>query len=592
MIPESFLQELLSRTDLVGLIDAHVPLKKAGVEYAACCPFHNEKTPSFTVSPTKQFYHCFGCGAHGTAIGFLMEYTGLDFREAVRDLASRAGMQVPETLPDRNEPRAAPRNLVQTMGKAADWYYGQLRNAQEATEYLKRRGVSGETAKLFRIGYAPPDWQNLAAVFPDYQAPELLAAGLVTENENGRRYDRFRDRVIFPILNAKGETVAFGGRLLESAGREKPEGDQGPKYLNSPETPLFSKGQELFGLPQARAGLRETDTAIVVEGYMDVVMLAQHGVRNAVATLGTATTSTHVKKLFRQVSRVVFCFDGDAAGKRAAWRALENCLEAIGEQNLVAFAFLPEGHDPDSFVSAFGKDAFLQRIAEAVPLSDFLLRALASQCEMGSAEGHAKLLTLAKPLLARLSAPLLRLQIAKRLAEASGFSQQEVERVCDLRPVVPPPPPRAKRPAPSLLRTLIRDLLQCPELARRVPLESLPGDDPDSGLLRRLATLLLPEEGEGEADEIGSHAMLIERLRRRGEEELLRQLNSINQDLLRESFSREDIEAEFGTALEKLSELRSRREFEELKEKARKLGVSGLSSDEKARYLRLLARTG
>ncbi len=596
MIPESFLQELLNRTDIVGLIDAHVPLKKAGANYAACCPFHSEKTPSFTVSSSKQFYHCFGCGAHGSAIGFLMEYTGIGFLDAVRDLAARAGMLVPETQTGRagsgdERDGASVRNLGQLLARAAEWYYGQLKNAPDAIDYLKRRGVSGETARTFRIGYAPPGWQNLAAIFSDYQSPELLAAGLAVENDSGRRYDRFRGRIMFPIVSAKGEVVGFGGRVLDGVQNRDRDGDSGPKYLNSPETPLFSKGQELFGLPQARAGLRETDTAIVVEGYMDVVMLAQHGVKNAVATLGTATTPAHVQKLLRQVARIVFCFDGDAAGRKAAWRALENSLESIGEQKLIAFAFLPEAHDPDSFVSEYGKDAFLRLIAEATPLSDFLLRELATQCDMTSAEGRAKLLALAKPLLARFSAPLLRLQIVKRLAEASGFSQQEVERLCELRPIVPPAPPRAQRPAPSLLRTLIGDLLQRPELARRVPLEALPEDDPDSELLRRLVAALLPESVEDGEEDAGvcSHAMLIERLRSRGDQDLLRQLSGINQDLLQESFSEGDVETEFRTSLEKLAEMQSRRAFEQLKEKARKLGVAGLSSEEKARYLQLLA---
>ena len=345
MIPESFIQELLHRVDIVDLIDSYVPLKKAGANYAACCPFHNEKTPSFTVSQTKQFYHCFGCSAHGTAIGFLMEYSGLGFVDAIKELASRVGMQVPEE--EARRPHDGPKltTLAEIMARAVKYYYEQLKRSEKAIDYLKRRGLSGEIAQRFGIGYAPDNWQGLEAAFDDYSRPELQQAGLVIRNEQGRLYDRFRDRVMFPIINQKGEVIAFGGRVI---------GEGEPKYLNSPETPLFEKGRELFGLPQARQALRETNTAIVVEGYMDVVALAQHGVGNAVATLGTATTATHVQKLLRQVDRIVYCFDGDSAGRKAAWRALENSLEALPAQKSIGFVFLSAQDDPDSFVRDHG----------------------------------------------------------------------------------------------------------------------------------------------------------------------------------------------------------------------------------------------
>ena len=470
MIPESFIQELLHRVEIVDLIDGYVPLRKAGANYAACCPFHNEKTPSFTVSPTKQFYHCFGCGAHGTAIGFLMEYSGLGFVEAIKELAARVGMQVPD---DEGRPHDGPRlhTLTEIMARAAKYYYEQLKRSETAIAYLKRRGVSGEIAQKFGIGYAPDGWQNLAAAFEDYSASGLQQAGLIIRNEQGRLYDRFRDRVMFPIVNQKGEVIAFGGRVL---------GDGEPKYLNSPETPLFEKGREVFGLPQARAVLREKNVAIVVEGYMDVVALAQHGVGNAVATLGTATTATHVQKLLRQVDRIVFCFDGDTAGRKAAWRALENSLEALPEQKSIGFVFLPESEDPDSYVRAEGAEAFDRLVAQAMPLSEFMMRELASRCDMTSAEGRARLVAEAKPLLARLQTPLLRLQLVKRLAEASGFSQAEVERLCDLKPVAKPAPAKASRQAPSLLRPLLRLLLQKPELARSVPLAALPANSAEA----------------------------------------------------------------------------------------------------------------
>ncbi|MDR3323058.1 MAG: DNA primase, partial [Zoogloeaceae bacterium] len=463
MIPESFIQDLLARTDLVELVDGYVRLKKSGANYAACCPFHNEKTPSFTVSPSKQFYHCFGCGAHGTAIGFLMEYQGLNFVEAVKELAGKAGMQVPEQAWDSPRPEAQGtlRRITEVMARAVQYYKEQLKKSPQAIDYLKGRGLSGEIAARFGIGYAPEGWQNLAAAFPDYEAPELASAGLVIENEQGRRYDRFRERVMFPIINPKGEVIAFGGRIL-GAGE--------PKYLNSPETPVFEKGREVFGLPQARQALREENCAIVVEGYMDVVALAQHGVGNAVATLGTATTPTHVQKLLRQVDRIVYCFDGDNAGRKAAWRALENSLECLADNKSIGFVFLPDPEDPDSFVRQQGKAAFRQLIAQATPLSDFLLRELGQRGDLTTSVGKARLVSEAKPLLHRIPTPLLRLQLVKRLAEASGFSQAEVERLCGIRGYAPPMPPKAPRQMPSLEKKLLRLVLQRPALAARIPL--------------------------------------------------------------------------------------------------------------------------
>jgi DNA primase len=570
VIPESFIQELLHRIDIVDLIDAYVPLRKAGANYAACCPFHNEKTPSFTVSPTKQFYHCFGCGAHGTAIGFLMEYSGQGFVEAVKELAARAGMQVPE---DDARPHDGPRvqALTEIMARAAKYYYEQLKRSEKAIAYLKRRGVSGEIAQKFGIGYAPEGWQNLAPAFEDYSVAGLQQAGLVLRSDQGRLYDRFRDRVMFPIMNPKGEIIAFGGRVL---------GEGEPKYLNSPETPLFEKGREVFGLPQARQSLREKNTAIVVEGYMDVVALAQHGIGNAVATLGTATTATHVQKLLRQVDRLVFCFDGDAAGRKAGWRALENSLEALPEQKTIGFVFLPEADDPDSFVRAHGAAAFDRLVAQAMPLSEFLLKELAAHCDMTSAEGRARLVAEAKPLLGRLQTPLLRLQLVKRLAEASGFSQVEVERLCDLKPVARPAPARASRPAPSLLRPLLRLLLQKPELVRRVPVEALPANSEEARAIARLCSTVL-ECG----DPIPAYAALLERLRGSEDEAVLGEAAA---ELMQQPFAEEDIDAEFSGAIDQLLEAERKRAFAVLQEKVAKLGVAGLSSEEKAHYLQAL----
>ncbi|MEI7429570.1 MAG: DNA primase [Betaproteobacteria bacterium] len=578
MIPESFIQELLHRVDVVELIDGYVPLKKAGANFAACCPFHNEKSPSFTVSPTKQFYHCFGCGAHGTAISFLMEYSGLGFIDAIKELASRVSLQVPEDE-GRDGKRAhdGPKltTLTEIMTKAAKYYYEQLKHSDKAINYLKGRGVSGEIAQKFGIGYAPDGWQNLGAAFEDYTISELQLAGLVIKNEQGRLYDRFRDRVMFPIMNQKGEVIAFGGRVM---------GEGEPKYLNSPETPLFEKGREVFGLPQARAALRDKNTAIVVEGYMDVVALSQNGVGNAVATLGTATTATHVQKLLRQVDRIVYCFDGDNAGRKAAWRALDNSLEALPEQKSIGFVFLPDTEDPDSFVRSQGTEAFERLITQATPLSEFLLRELASHCDMTSAEGKAKLVAEAKPLLSRLQTPLLRLQLVKRLAEASGFSQAEVERLCDLRPVARPAPARVPRQAPSLLRPLLRLLLQKPELAVNLPLTALPVNSAEARAVKHLCETIIAA-----GEPIPAYAALLERLRGNEDEAILREAAA---ELMQQPFAEEDIDTEFEGAVKRLQEAEHKRTFGLLQEKVTKLGVAGLSGEEKQHYLQALSERG
>ena len=576
MIPESFIQDLLARVDIVDLVDSYVKLKKAGANYAACCPFHNEKSPSFTVSPTKQFYHCFGCGAHGTAIGFVMEYQGIGFVDAVKELASRAGMVVPED--DHRSGAASPppgqtRALIDVMARAAAYYKAQLKQSPRAIEYCKKRGLTGEVAARFGIGYAPDDWQNLQAVFPDYNAEALKTAGLVIENDAGRRYDRFRDRLMIPIVNPKGDIIAFGGRII----------DQGePKYLNSPETPLFEKGRELFGLPQARQALRETNTAIVTEGYMDVIALSQNGVGNAVATLGTATTPTHVQKLLRQVDRIVFAFDGDNAGRKAAWRALENALEALADNKQIGFVFLPPEHDPDSYIREHGKAAFDRFVAQAMPLSDFMLRELGSRCDLTSSEGKAKLIYEAKPLLHKLPTPLLRLQLVKRLAEASGFAQQEVERLCDLKSYTPAAPPKAKRTAPSLTRNLLRIVLHKPQLATDLPIELLP-DTPERPALARLHQMVSADS------DAANYAILRERLRGVPEEAAIEQAAA---ELLELPFDEEGAETEFRDTIEKLQAGGHKRRFEELQGKAQQFGVAGLSAAEKMEFIELLSARG
>ena len=574
MIPDSFIQELLNRVDIVDLIDAYVRLKKAGANFVACCPFHNEKTPSFSVSPSKQFYHCFGCGAHGTAIGFLMEYSGLSFVDAVKELAARVGMPVPEDDTRRPHGGTSRVSLSEIMARAARYYYEQLKRSDKAIAYLKKRGLSGEIAQKFGIGYAPEEWQNLGTVFEDYTQTELQTVGLVIKNDQGRFYDRFRDRVMFPIISQAGEVIAFGGRVI---------GEGEPKYLNSPETPLFEKGQEVFGLPQARTALREKNTVIVVEGYMDVVALAQHGIGNVVATLGTATTARHVRKLLRQVDRIVFCFDGDAAGRKAAWRALENTLEALPEQKSVGFAFLPEPEDPDSFVRNQGVAAFERLVAEALPLSEFLMRELAARCDMTSAEGRANLVADAKPLLNRLQTPFLRLQLIKRLAEASGFSQVEVEHLCGLSPIARSAPARAPRQAPSLLRQLLRMVLQKPELAANVPLAALPDNSGEAQALRRLCEAIAEVSAEIGAPPVCS--ALLERFRN-GEDEGV--LNQAAAELMQQPFDEETLDEEFAGAVDHLRTAANRRVFEALQAKVARLGVTDLSAEEKQQYLHAL----
>jgi DNA primase len=452
VIPRNFIQDLLSRVDIVDVVDRHVKLKRAGSNFVACCPFHSEKSPSFTVSPTKQFYHCFGCGAHGTAVGFLMEYNGLGFVDAIKELAQSVGMTVPEVQPDPASQRRAEaaEDLHGVMLKAAQYYRAQLREAPHAIAYLKRRGLSGEIAKRFGIGYAPDGWQNLEPVFPDYGAKALLSTGLVKVNEDNRRYDLFRDRIMFPIVDMRGNVIGFGGRVL---------GEGEPKYLNSPETPIFEKGRELYGLYQARMAIRKAGCVVVVEGYMDVVALAQHGIDYAVATLGTATTALHVQKLLRQADEVVFCFDGDEAGRRAAWRALEQSLAHVGDGKQIRFLFLPQGEDPDTYVRKAGREAFEALVGEAAPLSRFLLDELARRVDLTSAEGRAGLVHQAKPLLKQMPGNALRVQLLREVAALARMAPEEVEKLCELPAMVARrAAPRVQRAAPTPLVTRLARL--------------------------------------------------------------------------------------------------------------------------------------
>jgi len=458
VIPQDFIQQLLARVDIVDVVGRHVKLKRAGANFLGLCPFHGEKSPSFTVSPTKQFYHCFGCGAHGSAIGFLIEHAGQGYVDAIRDLAREAGMTVPESRDIDPVAAAAAasesQSLLAILETAARHYRQRLRDTPRAIDYLKGRGLAGETAARFGIGYAPAQWRGLEAAVPDYSAPVMATAGLVIESpaddtgagvsgkpldsESGRgtpdsdgevpvaqtpgrtrRYDRFRDRIMFPIRNPRGQVIGFVGRVLDSGE---------PKYMNSPETPVFSKGREIYGVFEGRDAIRREDCVVVVEGYMDVVMLAQHGVGNAVATLGTATTPDHVRKLIRLASRLVFAFDGDAAGRKAASRALAVCLPHTADTRRIDFLFLPPEHDPDSFVREQGVEGWRELLGKTVPLSEVLLRELSQQIDLATPEGRAMLLAKARPMIAELAAPALRLQIVHRLAALAQLAVAEVER--------------------------------------------------------------------------------------------------------------------------------------------------------------------
>ena len=423
MIPDSFVQDLLARVDVVDVVGKYVQLRKGGANLLGLCPFHNEKSPSFTVSPTKQFYHCFGCGAHGTAITFLMEHTGASFPEAVRSLAANVGMVVPEEQrsPQQQvrarEQKAQVNRHQQVLEKAQARYLALLRESQEAIAYLKQRGITGKTAKLFGLGWSGHDRSGLKQVFDNYDDPLLTEAGLVIESDDGRRYDRFRERVMFPIFNAKGNLIGFGGRII---------GKGEPKYLNSPETPLFNKGQELYGLWENRQGIRTEGCVLVVEGYMDVVGLAQQGIGFAVATLGTATTPTHIQKLLRTSDRIVFSFDGDGAGRRAAWKALNVCLPFLRDDISLRFLFLPNEHDPDSFIRDQGPEAFRKEVAQSRVLSTFLLEELASRHNLNEAEGRAACLHEARPLISAIPASGIRTQIENDFAKLVSLTSAEL----------------------------------------------------------------------------------------------------------------------------------------------------------------------
>ena len=465
-IPKAFIDDLLLRVDIVEVIDARVPLKKAGKDYKACCPFHDEKSPSFTVSASKQFYHCFGCGAHGTAIGFLMEHERMSFPEAVTELAAQVGLAVPAEATASAPTTETTAQLLAVLAEAARYYRGQLRDHPEAIEYLKQRGLTGEIAAAFGLGFAPEGWDHLVRALGTTSAQQemLVQAGLAARKDGGGLYDRFRGRVMFPIHDYRGRIVGFGGRIIE-------KGE--PKYLNSPETPLFQTGRELYGLYRARDAIRREGLVVVVEGYMDVVALAQSGVDYAVATLGTATTREHLDRIFRFVPHVVFCFDGDRAGREAAHRAMETALFVLHEGRQASFLFLPEGEDPDTLVRKEGGEAFRARLKQAVPLPDFFYQSLSAEVELGRLDGRARLVELARPLLSKLPPGVFRQLMWERLGAVSGVVVKDTgappatERI-DPRESYRPGRQAPHRP-PSMVRVAIGLLVQHPNLVRHVP---------------------------------------------------------------------------------------------------------------------------
>lgn len=578
MIPEDFKQQLLNRIDIVDVVERYVPLRKAGQNFVARCPFHNEKTPSFSVSPAKQFYHCFGCGAHGNAISFVMEHGGLGYVEAVKELAGMAGLTVPDDRPDAvaRQESAVAQGLSEVLVIAARFYKEQLKRSPAAIEYLKTRGVSGEMAAKFGLGYAPAGWQGLAEVFPDYKTQSTLKdAGLVVEGDNGRRYDRFRDRIMFPITDQRGNVIGFGGRSFGDAAQD------GPKYLNSPETGLFQKGQELFGLFQARQAIRKFGRVVVVEGYMDVVSLHQHGVDYSVATLGTSTTPMHIEKLLKLADELFFCFDGDAAGRKAAWRALENSLEHLVDGKQLSFMFFPEGEDPDSYVRKCAEND----VWVADPLSEFMARELIRQVDLETAEGRAKLLELAKPLIKKVRAPALALQLRRRFAKLAEVSVPEMETLYGVRPVNLAARPRRVAEAPqrpatlSLTRWILQAILNDPSLAGRVDANHLDTSDRFYPALRHVLELLHQQPGVTARD-VGPvvlesvRGQAISRLVREAYAEVLASESEVSAD-------------EFASAIADLSD---RVRHQRISELAAKSGRSAEETAELARLLRLLSK--
>ncbi|HEZ4589637.1 TPA: DNA primase [Neisseria meningitidis] len=585
MIPSDFIDELLAKTDIVDIIDEQVPLKKGGANYMACCPFHKEKTPSFSVSPTKQFYHCFSCGAHGSAIGFVMEHQGLSFPEAVQFLADRVGMIVPKVRGQNDNPevraerKKKQQTLEETTAAAADFYAQQLKFNPAAKAYLDKRGLSAEVIAHYGLGYAPDGWQPLAQVFQLYPNTALVDTGMVIDNE-GRYYDRFRHRIMFPIRNPRGQVIGFGGRVLD---------DSKPKYLNSPDTPLFDKGKNLYGLYEGRAAVKEAERILVVEGYMDVVALAQFGVGYGVAALGTATTAEHVKILMRQADSIYFCFDGDSAGRKAAWRALENALPQLKDDKSLHFLFLPEEHDPDSYIRAYGKAQFEDALLnQSKPLSEYFWEHLSDGIHLNTQEGKAELVKTSSPLLAQITAPALAYLLKQRLSELVGIDPDNLAQL--LGQEAPKrhvkqknyklPPISVKQPVmPTLVQRQIRSLLINPDWAAYIDLPDYLALDGDFACLANLAETIKNHPS------VPATAQVLEHMRGSPyEETITRIFHSTHQSEEMNSSSEEDCE-NFQIGMKKLLNELKYSQIEALKQKSLQ---SGLNESEKKLLLSLL----
>lgn len=581
-IPQQFIDDLLGRVDIIDIIDSRVPLKKKGKDYMACCPFHNEKSPSFSVSQDKQFYYCFGCGASGSALGFLMDYEHMDFVEAIQALANQAGVEVPtEDGPVVRGPDLNP--LLDILEKADSFFQAQLREhaqAARAVAYLKNRGLSGEVARDFGIGFAPPGWDNLLKKLgTDENSKKLLLdSGMVIQKDDDRVYDRFRDRIMFPIRDRRGRVIAFGGRVLDGD-------EQGAKYLNSPETPVFHKGKELYGLFEARKAVRDLNRLLVVEGYMDVVALAQYGIRYAVATLGTATTSEHLDRLFRVVPEVVFCFDGDRAGRKAAWRALENSLPILKEGRQAKFLFLPEGEDPDSLIRREGQEVFEARIKKATPLSEFMLENLSGEADTSSTDGRARFAELARPLLASIPTGIYRDLLIEQVAKIAQTDARRIAEHVGEAPVEEHRSPTAKpRPKVKMTHSLVEQAVRCllhrPSLVSHCTDINRYAGVPLKG--REILTKILELAANNPQITAGA---IIEHWRETGTARYLEQLAS-------ESHLKQDDEfkVEFTHILKGLDDLLSgdvtSQRLKELQEK----GLQNMSEADKTEYKQLLAR--
>lgn len=512
MIPESFIQELLNRIDVVDVIDKRVTLKKSGANYLACCPFHQEKTPSFTVSPSKQFYHCFGCGEHGSAISFLIEYEGLTFVDAITELANSIGLKVPNDAPQKIEKSTEYSNLEEVIKIASIFYQKQLRESPKAINYLKSRGLTGEIAKEFSIGYAPEGWQNLQIPFKKYEDKILVKAGLVVKNEKGKYYDRFRNRIIFPIYSDKGKVIGFGGRVIDS--------EDTPKYYNSPETPLFQKSYELYGLLASRKAIREKAYVLVVEGYMDVVGLAQNGIKNVVATLGTATTAFHIKKLMRYTQEIIFCFDGDNAGRAAAWRAMNNSLISVTDTIQLKFLFLPDGHDPDSFVRQNSTKDFELLVKQSTPLTEYIIKYLTKNNDLVTSEKKIKFLNEIRPILKEMNTPKLLLLFKKRISELINLDIEEIDQILELKKYIKKSRTKLPNRLPmSPTRRFCLLLILRPDLIKQEDLEYFTSDNIDDNLV--LAIIEMTNSGA-----VNNSAAIMHFLASRFDEELLKQIQA------------------------------------------------------------------